>query len=51
MENINRQPATNSSSSVMFLLRGASKRRSMAVAKAKMVQGEQGIVPKLVAVK
>jgi hypothetical protein len=46
-----RRPASNSSSSVSFILRGASKRRSMAYAKAKMVQGEQGITPRLVAVK
>jgi hypothetical protein len=46
-----RKPASNLSGSVSFILRGANKRRSMAVAKAKMVQGEQGIVPRLVAVK
>lgn len=51
MMNINRAPSSNSSSSVMFLLKGAQKRRSLAIAKAKMVQGEQGVVPRLVAVK
>lgn len=51
MNNIKRVPANNCSSSVSFLLRGAQKRRSVAFAKAKLVQGEQGIVPRLVAVK
>ena len=51
MNNIKRIPASNSSSQVAFLLRGASKRRSIAMAKAKMVQGDQGITPRLVAVK
>lgn len=51
MTNINRVPATNTSTSANFISRGAKKRRSMAIAKAKMVQGEQGIVPRLVAVK
>lgn len=45
------QPSSNISDSVLFLLRGAKKRRSLAVAKAKMVQGELGVVPRLVAVK
>ena len=44
-------PSNNSSKSIMFILRGAQKRRSMAMARAKMIQGEQGIVPKLTAVK
>jgi hypothetical protein len=39
------------SESIMFLLKGAKKRRSLAIAKAKMIQGELGVVPKLVAVK
>lgn len=52
MKNANdRLPTTNISESVLFLLRGAKKRRSMAIAKAKMVQGELGVVPRLVAVK
>ena len=46
-----RVPGTNISDSVLFLLRGAKKRRSMAVAKAKMIQGQLGVVPRLVAVK
>jgi len=46
-----REPNTNISESVLFLLKGAKKRRSMAVAKAKMIQGQLGVVPRLVAVK
>ncbi|MEI7473401.1 MAG: hypothetical protein WCK67_01365 [bacterium] len=48
---MNRQPATNSSDAVLFLLRGAQKRRSLAVAKAKMIQSEVGVTPRLVAIK
>lgn len=44
-------PNTNVSESVLFLLRGAKKRRSMAVAKAKMIQGQLGVIPRLAAVK
>lgn len=51
MDYTTRIPSNNSSKSVMFVLRGSQKRRSMAIAKAKMIQGEQGIVPKLTAVK
>jgi len=51
MEKKQRTPSANISDSVLFLLRGAKKRRSLAIAKAKMVQGEIGVVPKLVAVK
>lgn len=51
MEKNQKTPSTNISESVLFLLRGAKKRRSLAIAKAKMVQGEIGVVPKLVAVK
>jgi hypothetical protein len=41
----------NTSEAVLFLLRGAKKRRSLASANAKMVQRELGIMPNLVAVK
>ena len=51
MENKDRLPAANTSDSVLFLLRGAKKRRSMAIARAKMIQQELGIIPSLVAVK
>ena len=46
-----RVPSTNISESVLFLLRGAKKRRSMAIAKAKMIQGQLGVTARLVAVK
>ena len=46
-----REPNTNISESVVFLLRGAKKRRTMAMAKAKMIQGQLGVVPRLTAVK
>jgi hypothetical protein len=46
-----RLPDTNISECVLFLLRGAKKRRSLAVAKAKMIQGQLGVIPRLVAVK
>ena len=44
-------PSENTSDAVLFLLRGAKKRRSMAVAKAKIIQNELGVLPKLVAIK
>jgi len=44
-------PLTNTSEAVLFLLRGAKKRRSMAVANARLIQNELGIMPKLVAIK
>jgi hypothetical protein len=51
MEYIKQNPSTNVSESILFLLRGAKKRRSMAIAKAKMIQGQLGVIPRLVAVK
>ena len=44
-------PTTNSDNSVEFILRGAKKRRSMAMASARMLTNEQGIQTMLVAVK
>jgi len=44
-------PATTTSDAVAFLLRGAQKRRSMALAKAKMIQSELGVIPRLIAIK
>ena len=41
----------NIDNSVEFILRGAKKRRSMAMANARMLNAEQGIQQKLVAVK
>jgi len=52
MEKLNlKEPTTNISESVLFFLRGAKKRRTMALAKAKMIQGQLGVAPRLVAVK
>lgn len=42
---------SNISESVAFLLRGAKKRRSMAIASAKMINSDIGISAKLVALK
>ena len=50
MKRINK-PSSNISDGVLFLLRGAKKRRSMAYANAKMVQNELGVMPKLIALK
>jgi hypothetical protein len=51
MEENKRIPAITTSESVSFLLRGAQKRRSMALARAKMIQCELGVVPRLITVK
>jgi hypothetical protein len=51
MEKTIREPIKNISESVFFILKGAKKRRSMATAKAKMIQGELGVIPRLTAVK
>lgn len=51
MEENKKIPSVTTSDAVSFLLRGAQKRRSMALAKAKMIQSELGVVPRLVAVK
>ena len=42
---------SNISENVAFLLRGAKKRRSMAIASAKMINSDIGISAKLVALK
>lgn len=44
-------PTSNVYGGVEFILRGAKKRRSMALAAAKMLNAEVGIQSKLVAVK
>jgi len=44
-------PTNNIYSGVEFILRGAKKRRSMALASAKMLNAEAGIQTKLVAIK
>jgi hypothetical protein len=46
-----RKPAKNTAFSVHFVIRGAEKRRSLAFAKAKMLQGELGVIPHLASVK
>ena len=45
------KPSSNIDNSVEFILRGAKKRRSMAMASARMLTNEQGIQTMLVAVK
>ena len=45
------RPTSNIENSVEFILRGAKKRRSMAMASARMLTNEQGIQTMLVAVK
>jgi hypothetical protein len=44
-------PISNLSNAVEFLLKGAKKRRSLAMAKAKMIQGELGVIPRLISIK
>jgi len=51
MEENNKIPAVTTSDAVSFLLRGAQKRRSLALAKAKMIQSELGVIPRLVTIK
>lgn len=51
MNNIERVPSKNVSSAVQFLIRGSKKRRTLAMAQARSAQAEQGVSPRLVAVK
>ena len=51
MTSKNRKPLKNTAFSVHFVIKGAEKRRSMAFAKAKMLQNELGVTPHLVSVK
>ena len=46
-----RKPVKNTAFSVHFIVKGAEKRRSIAYAKAKMLQSELGVTPHLVSVK
>jgi hypothetical protein len=46
-----RKPAKNTAFPVHFVIRGAEKRRSLALNKAKMLQSELGVTPHLVSVK
>lgn len=45
------KPTSNINDGVAFLLRGAKKRRSMAIASAKMINSDIGISSRLVALK
>lgn len=45
------KPTSNISDGVAFLLRGAKKRRSMAIASAKMINSDMGVSSRLVAIK
>ncbi|HEY9744806.1 MAG TPA: hypothetical protein V6C99_01160 [Oculatellaceae cyanobacterium] len=51
MGNKQRKAVRNTAFSVHFVIKGAEKRRSMAYAKAKILQSELGVVPHLVSVK
>ncbi len=51
MAKAERKPTKNTAFPVHFVIKGAEKRRSMAYAKAKMLQSELGVVPHLVSVK
>jgi len=44
-------PTDNVYEGVAFILRGAKKRRSMAIAAAKMLNSENGIQARLIAIK
>jgi len=46
-----RRPARNTSTAVNFVLRGAEKRRHLAYERAKSLQRELGVIPRLVCVK
>ena len=46
-----RKPARNTAYSVNFVVKGAEKRRTMAYAKAKMLQSELGVIPHLKQIK
>ncbi|HEY9687246.1 MAG TPA: hypothetical protein V6C52_09745 [Coleofasciculaceae cyanobacterium] len=46
-----RKPSKNTAFPVHFVIKGAEKRRTMAYAKAKMLQSELGVTPHLVSVK
>lgn len=46
-----RQPAQNTVIAVHFVIKGAEKRRALAQTRAKALQRELGVIPKLVCVK
>jgi hypothetical protein len=45
-----RQPCVNTARGVLFILKGADKRRSIAYNKARLLQQELGVIPRLVKV-
>ena len=47
----NRTANRNTSFAVQFILKGAEKRRSLAYAKAKTLQRDLGVIPRLSSVK
>lgn len=51
MEKSQRTPARNTAFAVHFVIRGAEKRRNLAYTKAKMLQRELGVIPRLTCVK
>jgi hypothetical protein len=51
MNNAKRMPASTMSDAVLFLTKGAQKRRSLAITKAKLIQGDMGVTPRLVSIK
>lgn len=46
-----RMPSRNIAQPVYFILRGAEKRRAIATGKAKHLQRELGVIPRLTSVK
>ncbi len=46
-----RVPCRNISQPIYFILKGAEKRRAMATHKAKNLQRELGVIPKLTSIK
>ncbi len=51
MNKSERKPARNTSFAIHFVIKGAEKRRSLAYLRAKTLQRELGVIPKLVCVK
>lgn len=46
-----RLPARNTAFSIHFVIRGAEKRRGLAYSKAKTLQRELGVIPRLICIK
>lgn len=47
----NRQPSRNTGLAIHFIIRGAEKRRNLAYDKAKTLQRELGVIPRLICIK